>query len=392
MIDGLGSIIKAISGNLDNNDLVNIENKFSLTTDVLEGLNKKISNLSSHINDLTHEYLQNNIKNSVTSELLFSYQSLTDICNNLNEAYVFAQHDILHPSIIDQVHLTDSINRIPKEINILRNVLKLEAQIKPHVTLQSNIMIFQLPIPIISRNTYNLEQILPIINKNKTHCTIPNLVPGQYLVRDDQVYEATDCKQSICNTRLPKECVRNSILRQQNTCEELLIFCPTVYSRKIKDNLYYRWNLEETTINDKCNSRKMVLLGSYIEDNTDCFAREEKTAIKIYQGLYTEPINDYPIAMTTNEDDATKQIETLRRHQIITTQASQNSIGLYVLCSVISVFIITCVIRQSRRMYSRLGGSCKYHDSTCIPQDDDTAPQNEDKDTLSPSKRVILLS
>jgi hypothetical protein len=370
LIDGLGSIIKAISGNLDNNDLVNIEKKFSVTTDIIDNINVRIQNVSQYINMLVNKYNQNKLDDTLSTELLFSFETLKDMCYRITESYVFAQHDILHPSIIDQLHLMSSLDKIPKSINVLKDPLKLEAQIIPHVTIESNIMVFQLPIPIISRDFYYLEYLLPIINKQNENCYIPKVIPGLYLIRNNQVYKARECRQQICTIDPTEDCIKQSIFRQKNGCKQLLIFCPDTYSRKINDNLYYQYINTEESIEDRCTSERKTMMGSYLEDNIECFQQDSKTDLEVYHPETNEVINDYPIPLPVTDQEIQEKIDTLRRHKLVTSKVDTLYTGSYMIIGlIVSSIIVFSALRQRIRRCSTLGEERKEIDNNGIHTD-----------------------
>ncbi|CAH0397614.1 unnamed protein product [Chilo suppressalis] len=365
LINALGSIMKAITGNLDNNDLVNIDKKFSITTDIMDNITKRIQNVSEYINIFVNQFNENTSRETIVNELLFSLESLKDMCYRITESYVFAQHDILHPSIIDQLHLMDSLKQIPASINVLKDPLKLEAQITPHVIIESNIMIFQLPIPIISKDFYYLEYLLPIINKVDENCYIPNLMPGHYLIRNNQVYKAKECKQRICTIDVTDDCIKRSIFKQKNECKQLLVFCPATYSRKINNNLYYQYTNKEKSIEDRCTSERNSLLGSYLEDNTECFQQDAKTELQVYQmdeSLATEIMNNYPISLPNSNEEVQEQIKLLRRYELVDNKVETLYTESYITAGLITTLItVFCVLRKKIRRYSTLGEERKAH-------------------------------
>ncbi|CAH0725412.1 unnamed protein product, partial [Brenthis ino] len=106
LINGLGSIIKLITGNLDDNDLINIQNnletlriaynkQISVTDSSLEEDNKQILNITNiqiQINNQLNNVLNNKAQQKVAISLLLQAQTLQDIAERLTTAITFAEH------------------------------------------------------------------------------------------------------------------------------------------------------------------------------------------------------------------------------------------------------------------------------------------------------------
>lgn len=252
ILDGIGTIFKSITGNLDasdgeyysncinklNNDehqLENlIKNQISVTTSVIKNFNSTIQKL--RIDEETFNKDIKEIEKSIISmtdklDLVYVKLKFLGICEQLMESYLyiednlndvlnsvtFARLKIIHSSIITPGDLITSLQEISQ--NLHRNNLPLPAKsskIAQYLDIieleafQSNSnLVFVLKIPLVEPQTYTLYRLYPIpILDNRTglHHILP--ITNKYIAKDDDslmyvsVPDPSICKPLFFGTKL----------------------------------------------------------------------------------------------------------------------------------------------------------------------------------------------
>lgn len=203
LINGLGSIIKAITGNLDQDDAMKFENEIR---NVQSSINNNINNqrktlsimrefMKDYENNLKH--IENNQKeiyttidkfstqlsnleskvltNKIFSEIKGSLQQLYNRLETLENAITFSHLGKMHPSIIDPIYLIEELNFIQNEIKTnlvispnLKNIHLWEKVITVKAYDTNQTLNFILEIPLVAKQTFNLLHLYSIPNNNNT--------------------------------------------------------------------------------------------------------------------------------------------------------------------------------------------------------------------------------
>lgn len=206
LIDGLGTIIKTITGNMDANDAININEeikKLNLNQNILEietnqqiSINKKMierfDNITRHINEqqktiesFLHVY-NANINNALRTDqevlkhlqyvhkIIFNIDLLYNHLINIAEAVTFARLHIISKQILTKTELNEIRSLLEKQsINFssdeeIYEILQLQAYYN-----NSNI-VFSIEIPITSQTNYSFFHLIPLpINKTLYISTYP---------------------------------------------------------------------------------------------------------------------------------------------------------------------------------------------------------------------------
>lgn len=235
LINGLGSLVKAVTGNLDYNDAIRIEQQISNINNRVQNVQEKsvvlaqrtisefsnqidkinenqhtlglmLQNISTHTNIV---YRQFNLL-QVHIELDFSLQVILDKLMLLEDAMTFAQIGIMHPSIINTNNLISEMLDIDSKytftpvapINI-ENIHSIEKSIEVKAYSTDISLNFILEIPSVETTPYDLVHIYSIPNEQNV-TIIPKskylvLGGGEYTYMDEECRRITKvthiCKQ-----------------------------------------------------------------------------------------------------------------------------------------------------------------------------------------------------
>lgn len=224
LINPLGSLVKFVSGNMDNDDAQEIHNNIlKLETDqnkIVTKLNNHISlskNIMSNINDSLTLIVKNqiNVENK-TNELIrlinkgnfdishfydaqeildqikYNLDSLLNYLEEIENAVTFANLEVVHPSIISYQDLKDIINELYSIYNHkqllfsnINDISKYYNVIKIKVHIINEKIMFSLDFPLIHPETFDHYHLYSIPNSNQS-TIIP---PATYLSVSDNVYQ-----------------------------------------------------------------------------------------------------------------------------------------------------------------------------------------------------------
>lgn len=252
LINGVGSIWKAITGNLDASDgeyYVNcinkinqderhletlMKNQISVTTSIIksfnstiqqlkideETFNKDIIQIEKAMQDVSNEMWKLEIKLKLIElceSLLESYTFIKDTLNDVLDSITFARLKILHNSIITPQDLVSSLQRISQSLN--KNNLPLSAsssQVARYldiIELQAfqieSKIVFVLKIPLVEPETYTLYRLYPIpILDNRTGLHHVLATNQKYIAKEDDslsfvsIQDIKNCKTLMPNIKL----------------------------------------------------------------------------------------------------------------------------------------------------------------------------------------------
>lgn len=322
LINGIGSIFKSITGNLDSsdgdyyNECINkinrdereIENllksQISVTTSVIsnfnstirklqideESFNENIAEIQTSMSNLSDDFAfyESQIKAlDICQSLMESYVFLEDSLNDILNAITFARLRILHSSIITPRDLVLSLQDISKSLS--KNNLPLPTyssnigQYLDIIELEAyqteNKIVFVLKIPLIEPETYTLFKIFPIpLLDNRTGIYHILSTSIKFIARDDNslLYilpeDLETCKQLQPNVKICSDLLQFPIdsdaiceaqlLRQTNklprTCPTSLLLATDYNVREIEQNYWLISISDPIPITIKCENREMI--------------------------------------------------------------------------------------------------------------------------------------
>ena len=212
LFDGLGTAIRYITGNLDQNDIKEIMSKMQIlrkNENKLQLQNTKTLSLLSTMQDKFE-----NTTNSINSQFL----QITEELNNINEEIKL--QEIILKEIFNLKNLENYIDKLlniitfsmTEEINLLLintvdiiEIEKLLISIFPHnellpfsklyyfeftnlcklnTIISNNEIIFVLKIPIVSNTIYNYQKLYPILFNDSKLLILPN----SFVLEDKEIY------------------------------------------------------------------------------------------------------------------------------------------------------------------------------------------------------------
>lgn len=302
LVDGLGSIFKSITGNLDASDgqfytdSINklnqdqhqmenlLKNQISVTISVIKSFNETIQKLQ--INEKAFNDDMNKIEKAISQignkvalveakmvffeiceKLLESYLYLQDSIDDILNSITFARLKIIHPSIITPDNLITSLQEISQ--NLVKNNLPLSvkysevAQYLEIIELEAfqtnSDLVFVLKIPLVEQQLYTLYHLYPIpILDNRTGLHHVLSFSQKYLARNDDslmyipVKDLTTCKQlspsrKLCSDLYAYPIDSNAACEAQllknfgeipKNCDSVLIFGQGYNVQKLQENVW----------------------------------------------------------------------------------------------------------------------------------------------------------
>ena len=231
LINGLGSIFKSITGNLDAEDgnrydkLIeklhrnqehmseNIKNQNSLSMDLIEKFNETIQNINHNGKTLTARIfkLQNLIKIQTDKEnidaaintangLINLYKIIYDVLQDIQNSMTFTKLKLLHPSVINVNDLFKILKnlenllpsgQLPFKITYENTVL-YESLIEVECYISQNRVVYILNLPINYPGEFILYHLYSIPvqdDKTKFHAIIPN---SKFIALSEKKYAQTN--------------------------------------------------------------------------------------------------------------------------------------------------------------------------------------------------------
>lgn len=316
-INFVGSIFKALTGNLDaedgqrfeeaikslqdnqNNIAVISEKKINLITQSLDELTNSIKNLTIQDKALAHsiELLAHNastfhqvtILHNMYTQLINFANILLHLINNIENAITFAKRGILYPSIIQ-------IDQLEHELKLIRDVItknnhyeQLPYPINPQTLYNYEKIIsvsayqmhskvnFILNIPLINPKTFTYYHFyaLPVPSQINFQMILPHeplilINENQYLLHKqlcDEVFEGNYLCQLPENPYVGiQPCEVNLLRNEVKNCEPVYITLTEPKIQATKDNVWLAIYPDKTTGILQCEeeTRQTTLEGTYI--------------------------------------------------------------------------------------------------------------------------------
>lgn len=274
LINGLGSIVKFVTGNLDANDgeyyekmlrkiksnQVNINNQllqqYSVNTEIINEYNKTINVARNNFNELkekltlvnknVNDFIELEKLKDVLNQLNILYSIMLNLVQDIENSLTFCKLGTLHPSIIstkelyveilkiadfykDQLPLDPKINQIME----FENLIRIDCRIN-----YKEIMYF-LKLPLVKETNFKLYKLFSIPTKyeNKYISVIPKT---RYLLRSDSQIIGLENKCKLINSKY--FCSNEMILHDDLNCESTIINSGNTENCKytvldVKDNM-----------------------------------------------------------------------------------------------------------------------------------------------------------
>lgn len=354
LVDGLGSVIKSITGNLDHTDAL----KYNEAIETLEtNQNKITSEFNNHISlskewmlkhsNVLTQIVDNQSKINTTLELilnnnafredsLIKYAKFAQLLEIIGEnvedltlellrienSLAFIHASSTHHSMIDIEILESMINRL-RIIYGREQILDLELReyydiINPGSYYVDRKIVFVFRFPIISKDSYDLYR-LSIVPNRHAQALIPSF---PYIATNEMsfVYIEAECpklknwylceKAIIHQIRTKSDCIQELIINQvlQESCELTAVTLMREAMEKLDDQHYVLSFPQQTKVQLICSRKNFTSLqGSYFMTiPVGCRLKTEELTIA---NDYDE-IKGQPLTLTKIPYDAEKQRST----------------------------------------------------------------------------------
>ncbi|CAK1589170.1 unnamed protein product [Parnassius mnemosyne] len=349
LVDGLGSVIKSVTGNLDYLDAAKYNNAIKVLKDNQDRIE---SEFNSHISISKEWMLQHNSvisqiienENKINSTLiqlldraaykdssLIKYakfaqlltiltENIDDMLNELNRIeniLAFSRASSTHHSTLSVKVIKSMLVRL-RQIYDKEHVLNLETReyydiIKSGYYFTENQIVIVLKFPVISKDTFDLFRLSIVPNKNHQ-----SIIPPYPLIatnREKFVYMETECpklsnrylceKETNTQIRTQSDCIQNLIINQSiaKSCKITDIALSKEAMERLDDKHYTISFPQPTKVHTVCGREDITSLqGSYLATiPINCFLRtQEFTITNINDQVEGHPLKLMKIPMDIN--------------------------------------------------------------------------------------------
>lgn len=348
IINGLGTMIKSLTGNLDQEDAekydkaissisnnqdkvrsllkqqITIIQKSSSTFETLTkniSLNQQILEKRIKQAEIITKQIQTNNTNSygfflgqiLLSQFINAFQNIHDILENIEIAITFSKLNVFHSSIIDPKDLLNEIKQIGPHLiqsklpfeATLENILLFEKIVEIKGYTKENKFFFIIEIPIVGLQNFVLYRLypLPVPFNKKFQIIIPH---NKYLILNEHTYALFDneCKEVATEKYICKEnspisitteppCEVQMLLysKHPSNCQAFQTDVPSLKVQKLEREEWLLVSPQETVAVQQCGANKdnIPLQGTYIlELNPGCTIQIQNFLIHSYHDSRTK--------------------------------------------------------------------------------------------------------
>lgn len=331
LIDGLGTVIKDITGNLDNQDLKDIQHALNILDQSQNDL--QINNNKQLIINEQLITRMNDLKNTIDANLKEINKVILRTTGKLNEFEAFFMwkqqlYRLEYTINFLNDHLEDLLNTITFSKNriITRHLLNTEEmkyindkllkdnviipyesailnllQLKGLITKEKE-LIFIILIPQFNKEHFNLYQIIPIPIQNKTIFPIP----PNFIILNERKYKYSTMSQC---TKIYDVyyCQQGELQDVQNTCTPAIIalqkaqcnYTKTTWNTKIipltEDTIFVEPGSSTIEISSNCTRSSNKIATPSILSFSECYVNiDGKTFSSIHPPTFHEILKTLP--------------------------------------------------------------------------------------------------
>ncbi|XP_045532765.1 uncharacterized protein LOC123720268 [Pieris brassicae] len=298
LINGLGSVIKSITGNLDQQDalkfeadILAIKNKVTSMQKVqkktlviaentikefglqLDKINENQRKLVLYLENTTktNDVLANHVRNlDIYVQIDFSLQIISDKLMILEDAITFSQLGVMHPSIISPQNLVYELLQLGNIYNLepitdlnIGNIRELERSITVKAYSTKHSLTFILQIPFIDKSIYDLIHLYSI--PDTEYLTIIPKSKFLALGSDEYAYLDNSCKSitesvHLCESLQMKsftkseDCIVNLIKHKNANCSRVKMVLGDSKIQKTRDNTWLVILKREEIVRAQCGT------------------------------------------------------------------------------------------------------------------------------------------
>jgi len=321
LINGLGMLIKTITGNLDEKDAQHFNEaidilknsqqqleditkqqiiistkaiqKFNTTAQKLvqnqQVLQQRLIQLENNLKNDTQEQTNNLLLFTICNQMLFSFNIILRTLESAEEAIVFSQIGKLHPSIIESESLFQELksiepflrdNKFPAELT-LKNIPTIESSVRIKSYFRNMQIVFILEIPLIENALYSLYHLYTFPINIQAHLFQIIIPSSKFLLQNEQKYALTNqpCHELTKNNFLcenphieritetsPCEIQLVKFTNKYDQCHQRVVKLEERKIQKINENQWIAIFPNRTILQEECHQevRRRDLHGSYI--------------------------------------------------------------------------------------------------------------------------------
>ena len=393
IINGLGSIVKAITGNLDATDGQKYDELFEkinqnmhilqtqnldtvkLNKEMIIKFNKQLNNikhneetLSKHITEIKTEMNNNyNWRMTITikdalNQLILLAINLKEIISEIETSLSFCGMNKIHSSIIDM----ETLRKIAGQKNRL-DFLEISNLIKTHCRLESNTINYLIEIPIYDPEEKILYQVtpIPIVINNKLH--ILNENEELITMRRNEIIAMKACIKNkdkyYCHANYQKtlNCFIDIIKKHENkNCKYHEIKNPMLMLKIKNSDIVILASNRNVTAKLHCNDYVIAktIIGVYkVKTNKNCTLNGQKLEIAKYYNkeIVFEDVNvNFEKNQLMNETIELNQIseQNILIKELHTINDIRKEEPKFIICIVLIIIsmaiMTTCVIFKKR--------------------------------------------
>lgn len=335
ILNPLGSLIKVITGNLDNDDalhydkLINsiqnseqaVAHKVTIISEMLDHfmnttmtivnnsmtINKRLNHIEKILKDITTK--ENNALYSTYVLGLFhlfvtNFRTIIFKFSEIETALAFGKVSVLHKSVINSTELINVLKVISDNSRLMypvneQNLINLEETFSVKAYFKNDQVSFIIEVPLINEKTYNYFKLFPLpISSAILNQTVIVIPEYPYLLFDDTKYRpmSRSCKEITAEEFLCNEddiiplneetCVEQLMKFSSNLsrCTQRTIETESIKIHKITPTYWMLFTSKEIVLSQTCDNdvTRQAVKGTYlinIELQCDVYLAE----MKIYE-------------------------------------------------------------------------------------------------------------
>lgn len=283
LVNALGSVIKLLAGNPDNDDLEIInqslgtlakqENSVSKSLSRQIIINEKIQNKINNITDILkkinkHIVEQRNSSLTVRADLeyinlIINLDLIIQILSNIEEQIEFAKFSVLNRNLFsfeEKKYIFNRLNAQKLKLDYLDQIFQYSSG---SVIVGRGEILILVKIPTLDDNEFDLINIQPLnINNTRIHTNIKLVAK-----HGDSIYKQTEhCDICEKTTLLEDECIYNLLNHRTPKCD-IKPVRQTTRVEEIKKGIILIDTNEKVLISDSCNSSRLINTPTIIEAN-----------------------------------------------------------------------------------------------------------------------------
>lgn len=259
LINGIGSIIKGITGNLDNNDgdriykildhlrtnenniIAQLQMQYSVSHSLIQNFNNTLKDIQHNEDTLKLKILELSELSRGSTEredilsvvniyhqLIILYNAILNTFQDIENSITFCKLGVVHPSIIRSKELFHELqkiyvhykNQLPFELKF-ENILNFESIIKVNCKIDLNKVTYFLTIPVDFEDEYQLYYLLSLPTKYQSEfvTVVPNI---KYLLKSKND-DAIKSLNANCVQGRPHHCSNQLLTSSPSSCEKKII-------------------------------------------------------------------------------------------------------------------------------------------------------------------------